>query len=159
LRASTRSPRRLLAFTLGALGPLLVLIAFKLHLHVHNDLVDAARTHPLTALVLEGSRWARIGRHLGQLALTFTDWGLALLLLPLALALALGWPAARTQAARALGLALLVQLAGLLLAFLITPHDLDWHLDTALDRVLLQAVPALVLWLFLRLTAAPAHSA
>ncbi len=77
----------------------------------------------------------------------------------LAAALLLSWRRlAREPAALALTGALLLQGMFYFLAFLITPHNLAWHLATALDRLVLQMVP-LALFLLALLAAGTAEPA
>jgi MFS family permease len=55
-----------------------------------------------------------------------------------------------------------LMLAGYIGVYLTTPHDLDWHLATSLDRLLVQVWPMAVVAVFLQLGAtvrdAPCHT-
>ena len=50
---------------------------------------------------------------------------------------------------RALGVALGSSLAAMALIYLLTPHELGWHLSTSSDRLLLQLWPSGLLFLAL----------
>ncbi|MEM7309719.1 MAG: hypothetical protein AAF682_23795 [Planctomycetota bacterium] len=52
----------------------------------------------------------------------------------------------RTDALALPGLALIAAFVGILLVFLGTPHDIEWHLATAASRVSWQLTPAIALW-------------
>ncbi len=47
---------------------------------------------------------------------------------------------------RFVGWTLAIVLAGYLAVFVVTPHDVEWHLSAALDRLLLQLWPSALLW-------------
>ncbi|MEK7765751.1 MAG: hypothetical protein AAB368_05890, partial [bacterium] len=69
-----------------------------------------------------------------------TGW---LLFWPAALLrIALGWRRLGGSPAREIGLVLAAFAAAVLLAYGATVHDLAWHLETSLDRLMLQAAPA-----------------
>jgi archaellum biogenesis protein FlaJ (TadC family) len=46
---------------------------------------------------------------------------------------------------------ILGQFAGYFFIYLITPHDLSWHISTSMDRVISHLFPMLIFWLFVAL--------
>jgi hypothetical protein len=136
------------AYALGAAAPLAVLLAFKTGIASSNYFVDQMLGGSVVARVLDGERWLTIAGALGREA-----WALGpcLLLASVAWALvarrrALRWPLA------AAGLVLLVYLA----TFLVTSHQLVWHLGTSLRRLLLHVLPVVLFAIF---TGEPARDA
>ncbi|HDS1581886.1 hypothetical protein WG628_01255 [Stenotrophomonas maltophilia] len=114
---------------LAAVVALLPLLAWKLAIGqagVGNDLAGSD---------MKAQLLARLGRDGGTLAIVQRLLLDAWVLVPL-LVLAVLWrPLLRIPAASAAVLAALAYAAVLFLVYLGTPHDLDWHLRTSVDRV------------------------
>ncbi|MCO5166403.1 MAG: hypothetical protein M9894_08565 [Planctomycetes bacterium] len=127
---------------LALLGAAPALLALGLHKAVAptNDLVGAQGADT-PARLLDPGRWGAVVTGLGGAALHL--WPAAALV---------GWaalvglrPPPRPRAARALGALLVLQVAAYVLAYVTTPWDLAWHLQTSRARVLLHLWPAGVL--------------
>lgn len=145
------------AFLLGLLPVLTVVAIFKLGYAPANDLVAASQSAGVGARLGACSRHVQIGQDFLRRALEFGHWT-RLSPIPFnPVPLLLGWlvltgtrvetrdrPGAAT-AALALGLTL----AGYFGAFLVTPADLRWHLETAGDRLFLQLWPSALFLCFL----------
>lgn len=147
--------RRALALAAGAAPGLATLAAFKLLWSPHAELPDFARG--ALARMLDPERWRTVLAAFAAEANPFgagSEWAATPLLL-LAAALA-GLAAARRRgpAIAFLRLALAGSLALWLAIYLGTPADLSWHLDTSLDRLLLQLLPLACLWGFSELPSA-----
>ncbi len=152
--AALRTPEQpgrwsgVLAFLLGALPVLLLLAWFKLRWAPTNDLVASTTAAGLTARLLEPSRLLVVGWAFLQRLWRFGEWGLALPLV------ALSWPVTwwlrRERVTPQPGETLLLRFSLLLpLAYagiyLATPSELHTHLDSSLDRLLLQWWPVALL--------------
>ncbi len=74
-------------------------------------------------------------------------WGILWLFLAAGLGLAL-WHGARTSRHRFLISVFWATLLAYLALFLITPYPVAWHVASALDRLLLQLFPLIVVWVF-----------
>jgi hypothetical protein len=127
----------------GALPLIATLVAFKLHVRENNDLFE----RPISAA------WMQIfvaERHLmilrAMYAMFTTDWG------PWLIALGVLGGCRRAGIGGFGVLALVLPLVGILimyyLIYLITPHDLSWHLGTSIDRLALQVWPTTLLLFF-----------
>jgi putative copper export protein len=46
---------------------------------------------------------------------------------------------------------LLLMLSGYFMVYIITPHDLNWHLNTSLERLFLQLLPSVIFIFFMNL--------
>jgi hypothetical protein len=150
-------------FVAGALPVLMVMAVFKLHLAPSSDIFPG---QGLQAVIERLTDWPRYGQILAayvQTVLTFTQGivniregfrfnpgvaGVALLVLYLILM------GVRTQgqdrpALLTAATVLILMLAGYFGIYLITPHDLRWHLLTSLNRLFIQLWPGAIFLCFM----------
>lgn len=135
--------RDLLPMALGAAFPLAITLWFQLGFAPPGDLAQGPIG--LQALQRIGPiAWAFVRR-------LFYFQGWALHLLAFVIALVIRWRANDlSPSAKRLLLICTLVFVGFCAAFLTTPHDLDWHLRTSIDRLILQLWPALVMALALK---------
>jgi hypothetical protein len=131
------------AFAAGLLPLAGTTLVFKLALAPANDIVAGATWGRL----FETSRWAEVLGALWNLLFSFGPFLLPLLPLLLAYVLIQGLAVPKTMrvAFASLALRLGLALAAYCLAFLLTPYVLAWHLSTALERLVSQLVPSVIL--------------
>lgn len=136
----------LLNFALGATFPLAVVLFLK-SLAPPGDLFSANNLAQLTDL----SRYWIILRTLGEMALHFGDWpfSLPLALLAYALVVQPGPPPGSNRSIFTIAAILGLQFLGYMAVYLLSPYDLQWHLTTSVQRVLLQLFAAGVFLYFL----------
>lgn len=163
-----RSLREAISFAAGALPGLLIILYFKLAVAPPNDLVAAQGLAVAIEHLSDPSRYLEIARgFLSQASLIgfsseatpgrFDGWGIFPVLLPLYwLAMRVSRPARAQESDPPISsgallpfLAAALMLAGYILAYLLTPYPLAWHLDTSLSRLLLHLWPTLVFALLL----------
>jgi hypothetical protein len=143
-RWRTRSVLSGAAFFVALVVALMPLLYFKLRLAPANDLM-AAPLGPRVAQLFEPSRHMMILTALGRDFRGFGEWRFApwlAMVLPF-----LAWRS-RTRLTRAEWLvpsALGLMLIGYYCVYLLSPHELAWHLDTSLVRLLLQLWPLAIL--------------
>ncbi len=141
-----------MAWFAAGLLPLVVVIAcFKLGLAPANDLWASRSAADILAKLTDIHRYLQVARAYGKVVYGFSYWppvSLNLLLLVYALVAGIAWRQL-VGALRWLLLILLVMPAGYFLVFVLTPHDLTWHLTTALERLFLQLYPTALLLYFL----------
>ncbi len=131
-------------FLLGA-APLTILgFYMKYRFDLHNDIFSGQDPSDIIFnKLLKLSRYKFIFKSFIYEPLTWTKWGLAPVALPV---LVMGFSRGNLQRSAvpvlcaALGLAAL----GFFAIYLITPHDLQWHVTSSMDRLLLQCVPSAV---------------
>lgn len=147
LLTSALRPRRALALGLGALPGLATVAGFKLLWSPHAELPDFLVG--ALARALDASRWRLVSGAFAAEANPLgagDEWSLTVLVVAL-LGLA-GWATHRRSVPprRFLRLALAGSVLLWFGVYLGTPADLRWHLDTSLDRLLLQLLPLSLLW-------------
>lgn len=158
-----RALRQTAWFVAGALPVLMVLAFFKLHLAPPSDIFAGQGLQPMIERLTDWPRYGQILLAYIQTALTFTQGivdiregfrfnpGAAGLVL-LGLYLMLIGVRTRREDRPALLTALTVlilMLAGYFGIYLITPHDLRWHLLTSLNRLFIQLWPAAIFLCFM----------
>jgi hypothetical protein len=138
--------RRLTPALLGAVPVLALVVAYKVLLAPPGDLLSASNAGALDR-ILDAGRYREIGWQ--ALAALTRYGGGAIAVLAVAIA-AIGLRPRAEWAPNALpALTVFGMGAGFLLVYLITPHDLAWHLESSKYRLLTQLWPATLLAGFL----------
>jgi hypothetical protein len=146
-----RVPRELLSLIAGAAAPLAVVAFFKLRFAPPSDMLSAKPSQILSRLI-DPARWIATIEGFVKAAFTFGNF-----LIPIVLVLVLYWYLVRfrVEAGDRLALAtvltpLVLMLAGDLAVYiLLPPQNLDWRINTSVDRILLQLWPGGLLAFFL----------
>ncbi len=144
-----QNPWRVLRwYLLGLIFPLMIVIYFKEFLAPPSDVLSSGMTRSLQQ-ALDLTRHIIILKSFGADILSFGGWGIGIL--PILLAYALIFklaPSSEMQSAYlAIGLILILQTIGYYGIYLITPYDLQWHIDFSLSRLVFQLyVPFLFLF-------------
>jgi len=141
-------PRDLLAFSLGAAAPLALLAWFSLVYAPPGDLEQGGFLAVLHRAQQPHRMWTVASMVLRRLYF-FPAWALHLCAFTLALGIGL-YRNDLGQPARRLLLFCALVFAGFLAAYLTTPHDLEWHIRSSIDRLFLQLWPAAVVALALQ---------
>ncbi|NOH01681.1 MAG: hypothetical protein HND47_06825 [Chloroflexi bacterium] len=131
----------------GLAFPLAVVILFKLFLAPSNDILSGAAD--VSKQILDARRYVDI---LGTGARTLWNLGegpISLTGLIIAYALIVGGSRDKLFGGWVIGIIILLQLSAYFAIYLITPHDLDWHLETSINRLYLHVFPLALLWLFI----------
>jgi hypothetical protein len=158
-----RALRQAAWFVAGALPVLMVIAVFKLHLAPSSDIFSGQGLQPLLERLMDGPRYGQILSAYVRTALTFTQGiidiregfrfnpGAAGIVV---LGLYMTLMGIRTQgqdrpAWRTAVTVSILMLAGYFGVYLITPHDLRWHLLTSLNRLFIQLWPAAIFLCFM----------
>lgn len=139
LPAAWLARRKLIFYGAGLILPLLTVIFFKSSVSAQSDLARPL-AETLTRL-LDFSRYARISASYLRETWQFGAWPLSQVII---LALFAAWrriAPAGWRAAAPLWALIALQQAGYFFIYVITPHDLQLHLDTSLARLLYQTYP------------------
>ena len=144
-----QNPWRVLGwYLLGLAFPLIIVLYFKEFLAPPSDVLSNGITRSIQQ-VLDLSRHITILKSFGADILSFGGWGVGIL--PVLLIYALIFKLAPSSDLRpaylAIGLILTLQAIGYYGIYLITPYDLQWHIDFSLGRLVFQLyVPFLFLF-------------
>jgi hypothetical protein len=148
----TRNLARELAFWGAGALPILAIIAIqKGFLAGNNDLVSGQGWHATLGRVLDPWRYWQTAQ--GMLASALRTARPLAIVLPLCVIL-MGPARNRMRAAaglRTAGFVMLFMLAGYFMVYITTPADLDWHLATSAERLLIHVWPLCLLLLFTHL--------
>jgi hypothetical protein len=144
-----QNPWRVLGwYLLGLAFPLIIVLYFKEFLAPPSDVLGNGIARSIQQ-ALDVSRHITILKSFGADILSFGGWGIGIL--PILLAYALIFKLAPSSELRlaylAIGLILILQTIGYYGIYLITPYDLQWHIDFSLGRLVFQLyVPFLFLF-------------
>lgn len=137
---------------LAGLAPALaVILIFKLTLAPPNDIVAAIEMSGTIERLTDLSRYTYVMGRFGNAFMSFGSW---IVSAPVLLALYLILLGVRIRDQDKAAVAWSLSIVGLMLlayfsVYVATPHDLKWHLDTSLNRLLMQLWPSAVFVYFL----------
>lgn len=140
-----------LALLAGLIPFALVLILAKLSLAGSNDLIRSqGGGSEMLAKLVDLSRhrafWTVAGSYLINTPTA------AVKLIFVLLVIFAGWSSRNTgRLLWGMGLSIALMMAGFYTVYLLTPHDLQWHLSSSLSRLMTQLWPVFVLWAMLGL--------
>lgn len=141
--------RQLLTLAAGVVPVLLIWIHFKSTLAPPNDLVNLATGQSIVSKVTDPGRYFAIAGELLRRAPLHDGFRISMVYVMAIYGLCVGLGARRTASLAYATLTILFVFAGYLAAYLTTPYDLQWHISTSMDRLLLQVWPTFVLVFFL----------
>jgi hypothetical protein len=151
---------RTLGWFLAGLTPVAVaVVSFKVLVTADNDIVSPARADDIVQNLADPSRYLTVLS--GMLARMVRLGGVtafSLVALVLVLRAVRREAAPRPNGAPLVGATLAALLAAYVLSYVITPHDLEWHLRTSVDRLLLHLWPGAVFTLLLALHPGPTRT-
>jgi hypothetical protein len=136
---------RLAFFGAGLAVPLLVIVTFKLTNHVQNYVVAYEPGKLQRALMPD--RHVMILKYLGRYAFSFGGWSWSPYIPVIAFILLIGVhrPVFRSYAWRTIVSIVILVSLGYYFVYLTTPLSLQWHIESSMDRLLLQLWPSLLL--------------
>lgn len=133
--------RHILSLIGGMALPLLTIVLFKTLISVNNDLfvdngivaIVTKLLSPMRYVQIAGSLLSELG-HMG-------GWSLSILLILLVYGVIMGRTTSHNAAEKAIWILALSQFLVYMLIYLITPHDLQWHIKYSMERLLLHLFP------------------
>jgi len=150
VKASKMNKKDLSYFVVGSLPVIILLLLYKHFLTPANDIVAGQHGHTLDKL-LNFSRYKIIFSHFWKIGLSFGQWAtkphgwllVFLLLFGFQVKKNLQWGIICSAIAFAL------TFIGYFFIYVTTPFDLEWHLGSSLDRLLLQLFPSFLFLYFI----------
>ncbi|AMJ66453.1 hypothetical protein AXW84_14215 [Hymenobacter sp. PAMC 26628] len=142
-------------FVMGLAPILLVLLYFKVHFTPANDLVSGQNLSTFHKLA-SPSRYYLVIRRFILTGLSFGGWIESPAILLITYALMFGTYSVQEKSTIANSLVIAITLLGYFFVYIVTPVDLTWHLDTSLNRLLLQLYPSMLFSYFM-VVASPTH--
>lgn len=143
--------RQMLSFSAGLIPILLIVVYFKMRLAPPNNLVAAQELAPAGNKLLDFHRYALILKACFTQFAGFDRWYLhpayLLFIYPWLLGMSVNGKERAGLATSAVALSLI--LTGYFFIYVTSPYDLNWHLNSSLDRLLIQLWPSFVLIYFL----------
>ena len=132
-------------FVFGLLLPAVVIVLFKSVAPPNDLFLDKTKSFQQ---LFDVSRYQLIFDQIWQKMTTFGFWPISFFLALILYTLSV-WKPTKSKNPLWIPLSLfLFQSTSYLIIYLITPHDLYWHLATSLDRLMFQVFPILIFWLF-----------
>jgi hypothetical protein len=140
-------------YMLGLALPLAVIVYFKLFLTPPNDLFASADSTSLSDRILNLERYSIIAKRFYNEIFVFGNGRLNMFLIAIyGLIVGVDKTNHRSQPLIAASMAIFLQLAGYFLIYVLTPHDLNWHLRTSLYRLMIHVFPAMLFTFLVSIT-------
>jgi hypothetical protein len=133
---------------LGMAPILALVVVFKLSLAPANDLASAFTLRDGLAMLADPGRWLTVVAFFARSLVRFSGSVLPLLMICWLLQGRAGWDRCRRESGRCFGLIFLM-LACYVLIYVVTPQNLEFHLETSCRRLILQLFPITILGFFL----------
>jgi hypothetical protein len=130
----------------GLAFPLTVVVLFKVFLAPPNDLASSARN--ILGLATDSGRIALILKEAAKTLWNFNESPIHLIGLIIVYGVIIGKSRLRPAGLWLLGFVIFIQLSAYFAVYLITPHDLEWHLRTSLSRLYMHMFPLVLLCFF-----------
>ncbi len=140
--------RSILPFALGAAPIVLYGLVFKQTLAPQSDLANNLSVASMVAKLTDPGRYGTIVSVYGRTFLTYGR-GISVVLLVYSVLVGIDWPAEQRRIRSVALLTTLGLLGGYTVIYLLTPHDIAWHLGSSLDRLVVQVWPSLLFGLFI----------
>lgn len=154
LAAPRKAPRTLLWYGAGLAVPLAVVLYFKSLVPANDLLADGGDA--LSKLTDLSRCWIVAKAYFRQLFAVGSEGPIGILpaLIVYGLFLRADFSSASRTGALAVAAMIALQTLGYVVIYVLTPHDLNWQLDTSLNRLIFHVYPA-ALFLFFRLVSTP----
>lgn len=133
-------------YLIGLAIPIMVVILFKLFLSPPNDLVSGERN--LLEQITDMERYVIILREAGVTLWNLGQGPIPLIGLIILYGALAGGSRQRVAGLWTIGSVILFQLSAYFVVYLVTPHDLEWHLITSMNRLYSHVLPLVFLVFF-----------
>jgi 4-amino-4-deoxy-L-arabinose transferase-like glycosyltransferase len=125
----------------GCALPLLTIFLFKMLISVNNDLFTNNGLPEILGKLLDPARYVQIFTHLAGELIRLGNWPLSILVLLIIYGWIVGFRAPANFVEKAVWMLPVVQLLLYLLVYVVTPHELQWHMNYSMSRLLIHLFP------------------
>lgn len=132
---------RILSLLGGMAFPMLIVGLFKTLISANNDLFTDNGLSSIIAKLFTPTRYVQIAGNLISELVQLGGWPVSILIVLVAYGWIIGKTRASSVAERAFWILPVLQFIVYMLIYLITPHDLQWHLKYSTERLLLHLFP------------------
>ena len=139
----------ILAFLAGTVFPLLIILLFKILISVNNDLFTNNGLPEMIGKTLDPVRYLQIVSHLASELLHLGNWPFSIITLLIIYGWILGIRKPDNISEKASWTLPASQLVTYLLVYVVTPHDLQWHMNYSMSRLIMHLFPLALLSFFL----------
>jgi hypothetical protein len=129
--------------------PLLTVALFKILISANNDLFTNNGLPEIVSKLFDPARYIQISRHLLSELIHLGDWPFSIIVILFIYGLIMGTKKTSSLAERSSWIIPLSQFVIYMLIYLITPHDLEWHTNYSMSRLLIHIFPLALLSFFL----------
>ena len=140
---------QLLFFLAGTALPLLIIVLFKVFVSANNDLFANNGLAAIVSKLFDPARYIQISTHLLSELIHLGDWPFSIIVVLFVYAWIMG---IRNPVRVTEKFSLFIPLSQLviyLLIYVITPHDLEWHMKYSMGRLLIHVFPLTLFSFFL----------
>jgi hypothetical protein len=139
----------ILSLISGTVFPLFIIFLFKTLISVNNDLFTNNGLSEIIGKVLDPTRYLQIITHLTTELIHLGNWPISILVILLIYGSIAGIRKPVNRAEKASWLVPASQFIIYMLVYVVTPHDLQWHMNYSMSRLLIHLFPLALLSLFL----------
>ena len=139
----------ILSLLAGMALPLFTLVLFKATVSANNDLFTGNPLSEIFIKLIDPGRYGQILTHLFSEVRRLGDWPISILVVLLVYGWIMGLRKSKSPAERFSLLLPVSQLLIYMFIYLITPHDLEWHLNYSMSRLLIHIFPLALFSFFL----------
>jgi hypothetical protein len=133
----------------GMAVPLLTIVLFKTIVSVNNDLFTNNGLSEIISKLVTPSRYSQILTHLISELIHLGNWPISIMVVLLVYGWIMGIRNPGSLTEKVLWVIPLAQFAIYMLIYVITPHELEWHLNYSMSRLLIHLFPLALLSFFL----------
>jgi 4-amino-4-deoxy-L-arabinose transferase-like glycosyltransferase len=139
----------ILSLLAGTVFPLLIIFLFKILISVNNDLFTNNSLPEIIGKILDPARYLQVITYLTTELLHLGNWPFSILTLLIIYGWIVGIRKPNHMAEKASWLVPVSQLGTYLLIYVVTPHDLQWHMNYSMSRLLIHLFPLALFSFFL----------
>jgi len=144
-----RAPAHLPFLLAGTALPLLTIALFKIIVPANNDLFSNNGLSDIISKLIDPARYIQLSTHLLTELIHLGDWPVSIILILFVYGWIMGRRSSASPAERFAWSIPLSQFVIYMLIYMITPYDLEWHMNYSMSRLLIHIFPLALFSFFL----------